>query len=329
MKKLYNLKNSYGSLILLLSCIVVTVPTIIDRNLYYIFASSTKPFFIWQYFTGIFEHSISPAWFIYPHFLGNMSMLLVFGLLVESCLGTKKFLMITGLGALTNLLFFFFRNQGYIVSLSGASGMTYAYIPIAIYLVYRAWLKDRDLIKSLLFFIFILELVFSWVFITVNSDWDTNAYHLLASLVGVIIIVTDKKILRFDKPRFKSINMPSKITLGLMPLLLLSILTCYQFDLLDSMFVEPSSISDHQTITEVLNNNNRIEIKFDQEIHGYSNTSTSGYDKLSISISEDKKALYCDFDEGLTREFYIKLDAGKTADGRILKPIEMNIKEGH
>ncbi len=56
-------KNSdYGfplvSVILLVTCCIVTIPTAFQHELYYVFAMQSKPFFFWQAFSGIFEHSM-------------------------------------------------------------------------------------------------------------------------------------------------------------------------------------------------------------------------------------------------------------------------------
>jgi hypothetical protein len=93
------------------------------------------------------------------------------------------------------------------------------------------------------------------------------------------------------------------------------------------MFVEPISISTHETIQDVQDNNNKIKISFDKPITKFSNVYTSGFDSSKIVYSEDGKTLYCIFENGIHHPYELHLCSAYNIDGQVVNDISIYIKE--
>lgn len=338
--KLY--KNpKYGfplvSFILLITCAIVTLPTAFQNDLYHIFALQSKPFFFWQTFSGVFEHSIFPNWFIWPHFLGNISVIFIFGVIIERLIGSNKMLLLTLFGAASNILFFYICYWGQYTSGSGVSGIVYTYAPIAIFILWQYIKKAKyNYEKDFLLYFLVLEFAFIWGFITAMSSWDgTNIYHFVATIVGIIFLIVFKKqiakeidfMISMDentqiKQKSKWIYLTTAI-----PLFMIIILFLYQIGNLDGMFVSPISISTHATIQDVVKSNNTIEIIFEKPVTKFNSVYTSGNDTSKITYSEDRKTLYCTFENGIHFPYEIELRSAYSIDGQIVKDISIKINE--
>jgi hypothetical protein len=108
---------------------------------------------------------------------------------------------------------------------------------------------------------------------------------------------------------------------------MISILFLYYNGSLNEMFIEPIHISSHDTIQDVINNNNTIEIVFDKPITNFSSISTSGMDSSKITYTEDRKTIYCVFENGIHYPYEMRLSSAHSIDGHIVKDIVINIKE--
>lgn len=338
--KLYKNSN-YGfpliSFILLFTCTIVTIPTAFQNELYNIFAMQSRPFFFWQVFSGIFEHSIFPPWFIWPHFLGNMSVVILFGVLIERLLGSNKMLLLTSLGAISNILFFQLRFNGQFISGSGASGIVYTYAPVALYILWK-FIKGAkyNYIKDFLLYVLAFEFVFIWGFITAMSSWSgTTIYHIIATIVGVQFLLVYKSNINHEidlvlanksnrKEKSKSKVLYFTVML---PIFMIVILFLNYKGYLKDMYIEPISISSHDTIQDVVNNNNTIKIIFEKPITQFNSVYTSGLDSANITYSEDGKTLYCIFENGIHYPYEMKLSSAYSIDGQTVKDITININK--
>lgn len=340
MIKLY--KNSkYGfpivSIILIITCTIVTIPTCFENELYHIFVMQSKPYFFWQIFSGIFEHSIFPSWFIWPHFLGNMSIVILLGILIERLIGSNKMLVLTVLAAISNVLFFQMRYKGQFNQGSGASGIVYAYAPIALYILIK-YIKESkyNYKKDILFYILAAEFIFIWVFITAKSSWSgTNIYHFIATIVGVLFLISFKKQIDqelssiiLENNQIHSIPKSKWLYLIIiLPLSMALVILLYKTDNLDEVFIEPISISAHDTIQDVVDNNNTIEIVFSEPITKFNSVSISGFGPSTMRYSEDRKTLCCNFPKGINYPYKIILNSAYSLNGRVVKEVIINVGE--
>ncbi len=333
--------------ILLITCSIVTIPTYFQNELWYIFALRSEPFYFWQVFSGVFEHSIFPDWFLWAHFLGNMSMLLVFGILIERLLGSKRMLIISLTAAIVHVGFFQFRFRGHMISGSGASGIVYAYAPIAFYILLILYRKySVNLEKYKLFWAILMEFVFCWLFITIMSSWsETNIYHVVATIIGIVLVFIYKSTIHCEienilgiVPRIDVISSvdsnPSKpikekwlYSVVILPVFVCIVIALYFTNNLDDMFIEPSHISDYQTVSAVKANNNMVEISFDYPITKFDSIYTSGFDSSEINYSEDNKRVTCSFPNGINNPCKIILKKAYTTEGHVVRAVEIDIRD--
>ncbi len=339
-RKIY-MNSKYGfpiiTIVFLLTCSIVTIPTYFHNDLYYVFALQSRPYYFWQVFSGIFEHSIFPGWFLWAHFFGNVSMFIIFGLFIECLLGSKKMLYITLTAAMIYVVFFQTRFFGHIISGSGASGITYAYPPMVLYILYEITvIHKKNLKKEVLFWILAFEFMFTLGFITIVSSWSgTNIYHVVASLIGISFVLLYRKSIHEEINRF--INCPistekikkEKWLYGiiLLPSFVSTICFLYFSGRLNAMFVEPKYISEHDTVESVRNNHDTVEIEFDNSITEFNSITTSGYNTPLITYSEDEKTVYCAFPGGINNACKIILKSAYTMNGQAVRDIIIDIKE--
>jgi hypothetical protein len=266
-----------------------------------------------------------------------MSIAILFGVLIERLLGSNKMLLLTLLGAITNIIFFQIKHHGQYISGSGVSGIVYTYAPIALYILWKFIIGAKyNFKKDYLFYLLTFEFIFIWVFITAVSSWSgTNVYHVIATIVGLIFLKVCKRQIN-DEIDFvlserciiqKSPKSKVCYLTVMLPLFMITILFLYHNGNLNEMFIEPIRISSHDTIQDIINNNNRIEITFDKPITNFSSTSTSGFDTSKIIYSEDGKTIYCVFENGIHYPYNMKLSSAHSIEGHIVKDIVINIKE--
>lgn len=352
MKTLYG-QGKYGfpiiTVTLFLACTIITIPTYFAEELWYVFATQSKPFYFWQLFSGVFEHSVfpinslwqffsdNPSMFLWVHFTGNMLVLFTCGLLIEQIMGSGKFLLLTALGLFSHLLFFHINNHEKESFGSGASGIVYAYIPVAVYMVIRyAYMGRVDWKKDRFFHIFVANLIISWGIVTVISGWsETYFYHMIATLVGIsFLLIFYKKInaeiSSLSNKTVYDVPVPQKsayYSLIILPLGALLLVILYFCGSLDEMFIKPTSISSNKTVYEVVLNGNKIQIDFPEPIEKYPSTYTHGSDLSEIVYSQDRKTVYIVFPNGIHHTHKIKLRSSRGSDGRIVKHLEFNIKK--
>lgn len=332
--------SKYGfplvSSVLLAACTVVTIPTFFDRNLWYVFAMQSKPFYFWQLFSGIFEHSIYPSWFLLVHFAGNMSMAVIFGMLIERLLGSYKMLLLTLWAAFTNVLFFQLRFLGQYGMYSGASGIVYAYSPIVLYIVIRYIKELRPaILRDPGFYLLAMEFSLTWIVVTALASWnETNVYHVVATLSGLVFLFACKKDVDREissacegtapKPVKKSKRLQ---LLWLLPAMLMSILLLYQCGKLDGMFFDPVEISKHDSAADVAAHGDTIEISFDQPVTKFGSTFTSGADMSTLEYSGDGKSVYIRFPNGIKNAYQAELSKARGLDGKYVRDILIVVGE--
>jgi membrane associated rhomboid family serine protease len=332
--------SKYGfplvSSVLLAACSIVTIPTFFDRNLWYVFTLQSKPYYFWQLFSGIFEHSIHPSWFLWVHFAGNMSMALVFGMLLERLLGSYKMLLLTLWAAFTHVLFFQLRFLGQYSMGSGASGIVYAYAPIALYIMIRYISTAKPAIhKDPAFYLVAAEFTLAWIVVTALASWnETNVYHVVATLSGFVFLLACKKTVdrEIASACTETAQKPNKKSkwlhlLWLLPAMLASILLLYQCGKLNGMFLDPVGISNHFTAADVTAHGNTIEIAFDRPITKFGSTYTSGADMSAVEYSGDGKSVYIRFPNGIANAYRAELRNARGLDGKIVREIVIVVGE--
>lgn len=87
------LRNSPLTLLLWSACLVVTVPTIFDRDFYQVFGGEGQMNFWWQPLTSTFQHGFL-EFNTARHLIGNSFLILIVGPLVERLFGAARMLLL-------------------------------------------------------------------------------------------------------------------------------------------------------------------------------------------------------------------------------------------
>lgn len=325
------------SAMMLLTSSLVTIATYFTNDLYYIFATQSKPFFVWQYCSGIFEHSILPTWFLLPHFIGNMSMIVLLCVPVERLLGTGKTVLLAATAVLSHVLYIQTAYGSRNYQIAGASVVTYAFALPAVYMAYAYFKSSRKPFhRDFLFYLLALELIFIWGYITATSSWEgTNVHHLIATAAGAVFTAAFRKDIGgeveaiISKDCGKGCGRQSRLRClwAVPPLCAILIMAAYAGGRLDGMFLEPVSVTDHDTVHDVALSGNIIKISFAEPIGEFDWIRTSGYDKTEISYGEDRKTVYCRFPEGIHHAGEITLISALGGDGKCVRKVRIKINE--
>ena len=207
---LYNRKK-YGKPVFcftfVISILLVSVWTYFDRNIFELFAMFTpSPLHSWQYFTSYFEHifyGICGYKFIFIHMSINVSIIIIFGVILEKMMGTYKLLLLSIIAGFGQQILFILINKDIKIYGAGASGIAYSYIPIALYFILKVANKNnKKLFKEVLTYIYVIEICIVWIIVTIAAPFTgTTIYHILATVIGIIFLIANKKKLKneFDK----------------------------------------------------------------------------------------------------------------------------------
>lgn len=228
----------------IISCLVVLIATKLNNELFYVFGSNNKPKYFWQYFSGIFEHSlVSPMtgrpseYFIFVHFGINLMIIILFGLIIENILGGGKLLLLNLLGTIITYLNFIINSEGKFGMIVGASGLVYSYIPIGIYIIYKRCKEEEiNFFKQGFSYIYIICLIITIPIVTMLSTWKgSNSYHFYALILGIIFLIINKKSI--DNRTYKKGKYYNLLWgLAIVPILMLGISIVYNMGILGSVY---------------------------------------------------------------------------------------------
>lgn len=180
----------YVSFLLLLSCLLVSLPTFFNLKYYSIFGASDSPAYPWQNpITSQLEHGSYLSELtgegipLLVHLLGNVLVILLFGFMAERVLGTFKFIILSVTAGLVSYLLMILLHMYE----NGASGIVWAYGPVAFFILIKLFRRNRKrLLKDILFYASVLLLILMWIVISIIGGLSTLFFHLAATLVGAI-----------------------------------------------------------------------------------------------------------------------------------------------
>lgn len=169
-------------------------------------------------FLGIFEHSIFSPFtgqlsnsFIFIHLGVNLAIMLFFGIVVENRVGSAKIIVLNIIAFIVQLSITFIGTDGVMIESAGASGIVYAYVPIALYIIIKEYKQKRiNPFKEIFTYLYLVLLVIIYPFITLVSTWKaTNKFHFLATIVGIFFLVLYKKSIdrnTISKSKYKALT---------------------------------------------------------------------------------------------------------------------------
>ncbi|OQB24403.1 MAG: hypothetical protein BWY11_01139 [Firmicutes bacterium ADurb.Bin182] len=197
---LYKRKAGFPAItvIFIISCLLVTVPTYLNSELYEVFGGEKPHFYFWQNVTSYLQHGSSISFVTLVslplHISINLAVLLTSGIACEKLLGAKRnfFLIITAFLASR------FASLVFGIGGNGASSITWAFEPIAFYFILLLFKKHKYmLLKDPMFYIFGFLFFMSWILITLfdilYGAYAVNIYHLFATIVGTAFLLAFKK----------------------------------------------------------------------------------------------------------------------------------------
>jgi len=187
-----NKKNGfpYLSFILILSCLLVSIPTYFNNELYYVFGGSTEPSYIWQYLSFNLEHgsyiseTTGYGLTLLVHLFSNLSIILLFGVITENTLGGKRFIVLSLSALVVHIISRFLTHS---FGGNGVSGIAYSYLSFFPYIVFLLFKKKRvKMIKS--YSIYIISIIFFGICIfgIFFVGRFSGTYHLMAIITGGI-----------------------------------------------------------------------------------------------------------------------------------------------
>ncbi len=134
----------------------------------------TSPLTYVRFFTHVLGHA---GW---PHYIGNMSYILLLGPMLEEKYGYKKILEIIAVTAVITAVvnYIFFPN----VALCGASGVVFAFILLTSFTSFKE--GEIPITVILVALIFIGQQVYDGLFL---NDNISNLSHILGGIVGAVM----------------------------------------------------------------------------------------------------------------------------------------------
>lgn len=333
----------YISFLLFAACSMVSLFTYFDNRLFDLFCLTAHPIYWWQYFEGVLEHSIYSKWFFWAHYLGNMSVIFILGILVEKIIGNTRMLLLSVASCTAYISSFqFFNRSGYDTQ-CGISGIVWSYAPIALYIIIRLGKSNRKLLfKGHLVYLFIFEFLFMWIFITSVSKWEgTNRYHTIATLVGILFLFIWRKFIdRQMKTVYSAginekrrLSLTDRFSVGVLLVVIIltgSILFRFYTNDLERLYTHEIGTSECGTFQQIQDNNGVIEIYFEAPVVGFRSIFTNTYENgkidLSVDYSHDNRIMYLKLDtEKLNKDTgHISIKGVRLSDGRLVKNIKLD-----
>lgn len=118
--------------ILLLICLIISVPSAFIPNYYSIFSGELPHQYWWQKMTMAFQHgAVGQPLAILGHLALNMTLLLTCGRMTEQLLGGRRFLVLT-IGALVGFILTQWISG---IWINGSSGIIWAYSPFLLSII--------------------------------------------------------------------------------------------------------------------------------------------------------------------------------------------------
>jgi membrane associated rhomboid family serine protease len=187
----------YVSLILILSCLVVSLAAHNSAPLFAYLVPWENIYQKYQLFTSLFVHGVMKGFrgmSFELHLITNLVTIAFFGVFCERILGPSKIFLLSLISAFINILVRLALNSFG----SGVSGISWAYVPLASYIFFMIYRQEkREFFSSILSLLGLILLFLSWIGVTAGNfimGWHTNnLFHLAAVLTGVIFLIVWKK----------------------------------------------------------------------------------------------------------------------------------------
>ncbi len=195
----------YISLILIMSCLVVSIPAHYSAPLFVYLVPWQNIYQNYQLFTSQFAHGVMEGFkgiSFELHLITNLVSIAFFGVFCERVLGPSKMLLLSFISAFAHIITRLVLNSFG----TGISGISWAYVPIAFYtflIIYKR--EKKKFFSSAVSLLGLILLFLSWIGVTAGNfimGWHTsNIFHLVATLAGATFLLVWKKYIdcKFDQ----------------------------------------------------------------------------------------------------------------------------------
>lgn len=294
------------SILLMISCLISTLPQFFLNNHYSDITGQVAHLSSFYLFTlSSFTHSPD---ILTIHLVGNLLVFLVFGVISEIIIGSRRFALISMVTFLSTTIVGYLHTTDYYVG-HGASGIAWGYHIFYIFILIvlfehqgKKLFKDPYIIASILLLIFdVIGIPVMEVMVLKRGFFDNfgQVLHLVSMIVVVpfifkwrVDIETSAKLLVSNEQIIKPTKYKSIAIIFMILLVILNVFGTYkvinltQGDSNLSYVIEPESKSAIENIPQ------KIIVKFDREIKDAVRTLTSiTYDEEigKVEVSEIRK----------------------------------------
>lgn len=187
----------YISLILIISCLVVSIPSHYSAPLYAHLVPWNSIYQNYQLFTSQFVHGnmIGFGGMSFElHLFTNLITIVFFGVFCERILGSSKILILSVISVFANIFTRLMINSFG----TGISGVSWSYIPLAVYIYFKTYkYEKRKFFSSAVNILMLILFALAWFGVTLGNfimRWNTsNLFHLVATFAGFVFLIIWKK----------------------------------------------------------------------------------------------------------------------------------------
>ncbi len=176
----------------IMSCIVCyLIPNQFDM-----FCLSTRPAYVWQYFSGILIHNIEPSWVMWVHMIMNFMGLIPLGIILEKVIGSRSTFALFLTEAVVTAVSFQVVTWNQPGQAVGISSVGYAFATVGFYCIFLVLKKrKKTCYKQQLFYYFLFEFFGMLSMLNPMNSMVSFVLHISGVVVGGIwIFIFRKKI---------------------------------------------------------------------------------------------------------------------------------------
>ena len=175
---------------LLLSCLIISLPTIFNDVLYAFLGANVGLAFPWQYLTSVFSHGPEPPLML--HLIINLLIIVFCMALVEKLLGTwRTFLIIVFISAILIVIRFETLNF-----YNGISSFIFTFTPFAFFILIMEFKNGRklfwkEILNNMLFLTIVVVFIFYPIYFSLIETFfcERNILHFISLMIGLILFL--------------------------------------------------------------------------------------------------------------------------------------------
>lgn len=204
-KDIYLKKGNYTvSVIIAILCIAVTFVSMLFPGIYEAIAYSYPIYYPWQICSGIFLHGSPelPMAVSIGHLIFNLLLVILFGIMIEKILGSKRFIKMSLVLWAVNAITFYIiamviTPKGETATGAGISGIAFSYGIIGLYSLFILGKKNFKLLFKQVSFYLLFNIVVAMIMM-VNpyvASVHSMITHIVAIIFGIVYAIFYRKLI--------------------------------------------------------------------------------------------------------------------------------------